>query len=159
VLTRFIARHEQCLAAAAKVETFDIVTLVPASTPQRVEARWRLRWILETGCAPLAARVAMLLAPTPIAAQGKTYSPQRYAATKPLDGKRVLLVDDTWTKGDSAQSAAAALRIAGAHNVAMLVIGRHLDPSWEPIYGSGTTNADVLKHAPRFMWSACAYEL
>ncbi len=159
VLTRFISRHERCLAAAAEVGTFDIVALVPSSTPQRVETRWRLRWILETGCAPLAPRFEMLLAPTPIAAQAKTYNPQRYVATKPLGGKRVLLVDDTWTKGDSAQSAAAALRAAGAQKVAMVVVGRHIDPGWEPIHGSGTTNADVLKHAPRFAWSTCAFEL
>jgi hypothetical protein len=41
----------------------------------------------------------------------------------------VLLLDDTWTTGASATSAAAALRLAGARSVAVVVLGRHLDDS------------------------------
>jgi hypothetical protein len=41
----------------------------------------------------------------------------------------VLLVDDTWVSGSSAQSAAAALKAAGARRVALVVIGRHVDPA------------------------------
>jgi hypothetical protein len=41
----------------------------------------------------------------------------------------VLLVDDTWVSGASAQSAAAALKAAGARRVALVVIGRHVDPA------------------------------
>jgi hypothetical protein len=44
-------------------------------------------------------------------------------------GADVLLVDDTWVSGASAQSAAAALKVAGARRVALVVIGRHLDPA------------------------------
>jgi hypothetical protein len=44
-------------------------------------------------------------------------------------GADVLLVDDTWVSGASAQSAAAALKAAGARRVALVVIGRHLDPA------------------------------
>jgi hypothetical protein len=44
-----------------------------------------------------------------------------------LPGARVLLLDDTWTSGSSATSAAAALRLAGARSVAVVVLGRHLD--------------------------------
>ena len=44
-------------------------------------------------------------------------------------GADVLLVDDTWVSGASAQSAAAALKAAGARRVALMVIGRHLDPA------------------------------
>jgi hypothetical protein len=38
-------------------------------------------------------------------------------------------LDDTWTTGASAQSAAAALRLAGAQSVAVIVLGRHLPPA------------------------------
>jgi orotate phosphoribosyltransferase len=38
----------------------------------------------------------------------------------------VLLLDDTWTTGASAQSAAMALRRAGAASVATVVLGRHV---------------------------------
>jgi len=44
-------------------------------------------------------------------------------------GADVLLVDDTWVSGASAQSAAAALKAAGARRVALVVIGRHVDPA------------------------------
>lgn len=44
-------------------------------------------------------------------------------------GLDVLLVDDTWVSGASAQSAAAALKLAGAARVAIVVLGRHLDPA------------------------------
>jgi hypothetical protein len=38
----------------------------------------------------------------------------------------VLLLDDTWTSGGTAQSAAVALNRAGARSVAVVVAGRHL---------------------------------
>jgi hypothetical protein len=47
----------------------------------------------------------------------------------PVGGAGVLLVDDTWVSGGSAQSAAAALKLAGARRVAVVVLGRHVDPA------------------------------
>jgi hypothetical protein len=44
-------------------------------------------------------------------------------------GADVLLVDDTWVSGASGESAAAALKAAGARRVALVVIGRHVDPA------------------------------
>lgn len=41
----------------------------------------------------------------------------------------VLLIDDSWVSGASAQSAAAALKLAGAARVATIVLGRHIDPA------------------------------
>ena len=46
-----------------------------------------------------------------------------------LAGASVLLIDDTWASGASAQSAAVALRVAGARHVAVMVLGRHIDPA------------------------------
>lgn len=43
-------------------------------------------------------------------------------------GRHVLVVDDVWTTGSNAQSAALALRRAGAAAVSVLVIGRWLSP-------------------------------
>ena len=45
-----------------------------------------------------------------------------------MAGADVLVVDDTWVSGGSAQSAAVALKLAGARRVAILVIGRHVNP-------------------------------
>lgn len=47
----------------------------------------------------------------------------------PVAGADVLVVDDTWVSGGSAQSAAAALKLAGAGRVAVVVLGRHVNPA------------------------------
>lgn len=60
----------------------------------------------------------------------------RFAVPDPvrriIDGKRVLLVDDMWTTGTSVQSAAAALKLAGAASVTGLCISRWLAWNWDP---------------------------
>jgi hypothetical protein len=52
--------------------------------------------------------------------------PRRFRLER-VAGASVLLLDDTWTSGASATSAAAALRLAGARSVAVVVLGRHLE--------------------------------
>ena len=49
--------------------------------------------------------------------------------TGPAAGADILVVDDTWVSGGSAQSAAAALKLAGARRVAIVVLGRHVNPA------------------------------
>jgi hypothetical protein len=44
-------------------------------------------------------------------------------------GESILVVDDTWVSGGSAQSVAVALKLAGAARVAVVVLGRHVDPA------------------------------
>jgi hypothetical protein len=44
-------------------------------------------------------------------------------------GQGVLVIDDTWVSGGSAQSVAVALKLAGAARVAIVVLGRHVDPA------------------------------
>lgn len=56
----------------------------------------------------------------------RALDPDRFFAPQPLPGAHVLLLDDTWTSGGSAQSAAVALKRAGARSVAVVVLGRHL---------------------------------
>lgn len=46
-----------------------------------------------------------------------------------VTGADVLVLDDTWVSGGSAQSAAAALKLAGARRVAVVVLGRHINPA------------------------------
>jgi orotate phosphoribosyltransferase len=47
----------------------------------------------------------------------------------PVDGADVLVVDDMWVSGGSAQSTAGALKLAGARRVAIIVLGRHVNPA------------------------------
>jgi len=50
-------------------------------------------------------------------------------AEDPVPGADVLVVDDTWVSGGSAQSAAVALKLVGARRVAIVVLGRHVNPT------------------------------
>jgi hypothetical protein len=59
--------------------------------------------------------------------QGRDLNTGRFCADA-ADGADVLLLDDTWVSGASAQSAAVALKRAGAARVAVVVLGRHLNP-------------------------------
>jgi hypothetical protein len=61
--------------------------------------------------------------------QGRDLDVHRFVPDGAVAGASVLLVDDSWVSGASAQSAAAALRLAGARHVAVVVLGRHLNPA------------------------------
>lgn len=61
--------------------------------------------------------------------QGRELNVHRFRADPTAAGASVLLLDDSWVSGASAQSAAAALKLAGARHVAIVVLGRHLDPA------------------------------
>ena len=60
--------------------------------------------------------------------QGRDPNMNRFTAERIRPGANVLLLDDTWVSGASAQSAAAALKRSGARRVAVVVLGRHVDP-------------------------------
>jgi hypothetical protein len=60
--------------------------------------------------------------------QARDLDPGRFRAPGRLAGAAVLLLDDTWTSGSSAQSAAVALKLAGASRVAIVTLGRHVNP-------------------------------
>jgi hypothetical protein len=83
--------------------------------------------------------------------QGRDLDLDRFRADPVPSGASVLLLDDTWVTGASAQSAAAALKQSGARHVAVVVLGRHLNPD-DP--GTGSLLAAL---APaRYHPSACA---
>jgi hypothetical protein len=63
------------------------------------------------------------------AARGRFVSTEWLCVRGKVAGRDVLLLDDTWVSGASAQSAAATLKLAGAARVAVVVLGRHLDPA------------------------------
>lgn len=60
----------------------------------------------------------------------RTLSPDRFAVATDVAGSHVLVVDDTWASGASAQSAAAALAAARAE-VTILCIARWVDAGYE----------------------------
>jgi adenine/guanine phosphoribosyltransferase-like PRPP-binding protein len=51
-----------------------------------------------------------------------------FVVRRDVRGARVLVVDDTFTTGARAQSAASALQMAGARVIAIVPVGRVIDP-------------------------------
>jgi len=62
------------------------------------------------------------------AAHGRGVNPRWLRVDGAVAGADVLVIDDTWVSGGSVQSAAAALKLAGARRVAIVVLGRHVNP-------------------------------
>lgn len=129
VLWRYLAKHEHCIARAAGTPSFELVTTVPSGDRERDE-RHPLRSIVGELAGPTRHRHERLLSRSAVMVGPRQYSREKYVARRRLDGQPVLLIDDTWTTGANAQSAAAALKGAGAGAVAAVVIGRHLNREW-----------------------------
>jgi predicted amidophosphoribosyltransferase len=149
VLSRHLDVHERCLARAAGVGGFDVLTTVPSSDLARGECHPLHRLVGEL-VGPARRRYERLLRRTGAAVTPHQFNIHKYEAIRELGGRSVLLVDDTWTTGANAQGAAAALKGAGASTVAALVIGRYVNRS----YGD---NDRQLRRLPAFDWDACAW--
>ncbi len=135
----FLAAHAGCLAATAG-GPLELVLPVPSSS--------------RPGGSPLN-RVDGLAAAVCARADGAGWSPHVLARSgvpvghmRPdarafvvpaafravVAGRRALLLDDTYVSGARAQSAAAALRRAGAASVVIVTVGRVLRPDRSPVH-------------------------
>jgi hypothetical protein len=150
VLWRHLARHEPCVAQAAGLDGgFDLVTTVPSVDRER-EEHHPLRHIVGDLVGPTRDRHETLLRRSAKPVECRAFDGGKYEPTRRTSGSSVLLIDDTWTTGASAQSAAAALKTAGAGPVAAVVIGRHLNREWHE-------NDRRLRGITRpFDWTRCA---
>jgi predicted amidophosphoribosyltransferase len=154
VLWRFLGEHEKHIAEAVRVPEFSIVTTVPGT--RKREGEHPLERIVGTLVGQTRGRYEPLLtARQDRRASSHTLAADRYQASRTLpDGPAVLLIDDTWTTGGNAQSAALSLRSAGAAKVAVVVIGRHFD--------RGFRNCETYYQqakAIKFSWDSCCLEL
>jgi predicted amidophosphoribosyltransferase len=129
VLWRHLEVHERCLADAVGVEAFELVTTVPSSERGRDDAHPLHRLVGEI-VGPTRERHRRLLRRSSAPARPHAFSPGRFETCASLNGETVLLIEDMWTTGANAQSAAAALKRAGAGPVAAVAIGRHLNRRW-----------------------------
>ena len=126
ILGYFLHQHSDCIAEAAG-GGWDLVTSVPSSTDR-------------PGDHPLVRTIKMLTTLRdeyePLLRRGEQptghnlASDEGFVPTRELDGERVLLIDDTFTSGARAQSAASALNIAGASVAAIVPIGRVISPEF-----------------------------
>ncbi len=148
VLWRFLAEHEACVARVAQTDTFELVTTVPSGDRDR-DRRHPLRVIVGELVAPTRQRHVDLLRRSSAEVGARSFDRGKYEATGGLAKRSVLLIDDTWTTGANAQSAAAALKAAGAGPVGAVVIGRHLNREWHE-------NDRRLRGIAPFDWGRCA---
>ncbi|RDI65728.1 hypothetical protein [Nocardia pseudobrasiliensis] len=81
------------------------------------------RFLLETGPGAVISAKHQLV-------EDRFLVPEKWRSA--VDGKNVLIVDDTWTRGASAQGAAIAAKQAGAATVTVLCVSRWLNWNWAP---------------------------
>lgn len=125
----FVRRHLTCLAP----DGVDTVLVVPSVDRNRPPPH-PLLTVLDG--LPGVPHASTMLRAGPGSPSHRSPAIDGYVCTTPVEGRRILLVDDTYTTGAHLQSAAHALGEAGVAAVHPLVIGRYIQPSWpasEPI--------------------------
>jgi hypothetical protein len=150
LLCHFLGKHRHCIEAQAG-RSWNIITTVPSTSGRPgehplVKALRQVPSVFQT--------YKQLLEPGSMPLGHNRASDRGFRPTStPLDNVRVLLVDDTFTSGARAQSAASALSNAGADVVAIVPIGRVIDPTWEQA-------ADWWDHQRRspFSFTTCCLE-
>lgn len=80
-----------------------------------------------------------------------TARPEVYTGDRrAIEGRRILLVDDTWVSGGSVTSAAMRLEQLGAAGVVMLVLARRIERNGARYFTSGAEFVDSIDNTP---WS------
>ncbi len=114
----FLQNHAGC------VGHFDTVTGVPSPTRTAVDA-------IVQRLPSLRGQYRPALQLTGRAAKSELRA-DRFRLTRRLEGERVLVLDDTFTRGPTIFNAVAALREGGAVIAGPVVLGRHVQPEWGP---------------------------
>jgi predicted amidophosphoribosyltransferase len=136
------ARDQQIVGALAEVALTRHSACVEALVGRPISVRTTLPSLtFRPGVHPftqlvrdLGMGVEDLLIPAPTATCQRVVRPDKFEVAEgaAIAGRHVLVLDDVWTTGSNAQSAALTLRRAGAVAVSVLVIGRWINPSYPP---------------------------
>jgi len=137
MLLVFLRDHGPCLWRAAGTAGPTHLAVVP--TGRGRQGPHPLRALV----AGYVARPWVALTARPAGELVRDLDPERFRSAPAL-GARVLLIDDTWTTGSSAQSAAMALRAAGAKAVVTVVLGRHVTVAAAEQAGIGPAGTPFL---------------
>jgi hypothetical protein len=124
LLATFLAANGHSVWAAAGMTTGPAAVAVVPSGQGRPGAHPLTGLVRSCVALPL---VRLAIAPEESHTRG--VNPGWVRVGHPVTGADILVVDDTWVSGGSAQSAAAALKLAGARRVAVVVLGRHVNPA------------------------------
>ncbi len=147
LLLAFLNDHGGCVWRCAGMPSPDLLAVVPTGfgLPGPHPLLGLVSPYLRLPLIPLAIRPGE---------QGRDLRVDRFVVGRPAAGASVLLLDDSWVSGASAQSAAAALKLAGAHRVAAVLLGRHINPA-DPGTGPFAARLTVRPYDP----SSCAVHL
>jgi hypothetical protein len=122
----FLTTHEAEVEHALGGE-MDRITVVPSTRGVPPDTQ-PLRRVLSL-IPPLEEHTAALLRHVPGQKVGRQeYQPGAFECVVPVDGQRIILIEDTWVTGAKAVSAAGALLAAGAENVLIMPMGRMVQP-------------------------------
>lgn len=127
-LARFAQLHWSCIAGLLGGPP-TVITTVPSTRAQpRLGEHPLIGAVRRSGT--LASLYRPLLVRGAGPAEQRRAGDDVFAVTADVTAERVLLIEDTLASGARAQSAASALRLGGAKSVAVVVIGRVIDPEW-----------------------------
>jgi len=123
---RFIRDHGDCIRGSTG--DWDYVTTVPSTSGKHggvnplQESFSRVPW--------LGNQHRQVLGQTAKPPKHNVASDDSLVTTDDVDGDAILLLDDTFTSGAHAQSAASTLQLGGASVRAIVVIGRVINPGF-----------------------------
>lgn len=130
--------HDGCLQEFVQGRRWDFVSYVPSTSRERPgdhPLAELSRKVVQVTREPVINSIALSAGPV---RAGRKAARARFAVNPDsahlLDGAHVLLVDDTWVSGTSIQSAAAALKGAGAASVTGLLVSRLLKPDYDQLH-------------------------
>lgn len=127
-IARFVNRHWPCVARLAGGPP-TLVTTVPSTREPPRPGEHPLVTAVKR-CARLVDLYRPVLARGPGQVAHRRANDDAFEVTRPLREARVLLVEDTFTSGARTQSAASALQRAGASGLAVVVVGRVINPDY-----------------------------
>jgi predicted amidophosphoribosyltransferase len=126
LLSGFLRRHLGCIAPGVSPDWR--ITVVPPT--RRRSQRHPLEKVVRRSFWLRRRYVRTLRTAT--APGHNAASDTAFKVIRDVGGLQLLVVDDTFTTGASVQSAVSALRLAGAQVVAVVVIGRVVNPDATP---------------------------
>jgi hypothetical protein len=121
VLRLGLSLHERCVAAAVG-QPVSSCAVIPSLT-SRLGAHPMVSIAESLGLVG-----DVVLRPSLDARCDRVVDSEKFTIDGAVKGRHMLVIDDVWTTGSNAQSAALALRRAGAAAVSVVVIARWLNP-------------------------------
>lgn len=155
VLWRFFKQHGDCIKNIIGISAFNCVTIVP-STSNRVG----IHPLEEIVSKVFPSKYVRALEVTEQTIDRRDASLERFQLISDVRDKSVLLIDDAWTTGAKAQSAAGSLKQAGAGKVAIVVLGRILNagPGEGPTGRPNRHLVDEARSKRPFTWEKCCFD-